>query len=451
MKQLFTIVPFLLLVSFTWGQFTPELNQYRERVLVKTKDRSDLDRITKANFDVDYCSEYDGQYLFVYATPEEVNIMTEQMDLEVKPAPVEIGESTSRSYNYYTYETLTTKLKELESRYPHLTKLVSIGKSVQGRELWFLKISDNADTNEAEPEIKYISSMHGDEVTGKEMLVFLAEYLLENYETDPWVKQIVDDTEIWLMPSMNPDGTEARRRYNANWVDLNRDFPDVQKGENNDPSGRAIETQHMMNFTKDYNFCISVNCHGGALVANYAWDTMGGDVPDVEFTKFLALGYSKLNTPMFKSPYFKDGITNGYDWYEVNGSMQDWSYNWHNCIEITLELSKRKWPNAGDMPQYWEENRESLLWFIAQARRGVHGLVTDAQTGKPVAAKVNVKSIGKSVMANKDLGDYQRVLMPGTYDIEFSAPGYKTKLIENVLVEDRDTKPTILNVSLEAK
>ena len=67
--------------------------------------------------------------------------------------------------------------------------------------------------------------MHGDETVGRELIIYFAEYLLQNYETDPRVTKLVDTVEIYLMPSLNPDGFSNSRRYNANGIDLNRDFP----------------------------------------------------------------------------------------------------------------------------------------------------------------------------------------------------------------------------------
>ena len=133
----------------------------------------------------------------------------------------------------------------------------------------------------------------------------------------------------------------------------------------------------------------------------------------------------------------------------MNGGMQDWNYNWHNDLELTLELSQSKWPGAGTLPQYWEDNRESLMWFLGQARRGVHGCVVDAATKKPVAAQVNVQEIDKPVVCSQLHGDYHRVLMPGTYSLKFTAPGYKDATYPNVMVEDNETKPTVLNVELQ--
>ena len=112
-----------------------------------------------------------------------------------------------------------------------------------------VKISDNPDLDEDEPEAAYIAAMHGDEVVGKELLINLIHYLVDNYGTDPRVTDLVDGTEIWILPSMNPDGTAMTQRYNAGNVDLNRDFPDYYADPVNTPDGRAPETRAVMGWT----------------------------------------------------------------------------------------------------------------------------------------------------------------------------------------------------------
>ncbi len=108
---------------------------------------------------------------------------------------------------------------------------------MQGRDLWVLKITDNPDVEEDEPEFKYSANHHGDETVGIEMTLRLAELLVDNYGTDPTLTELVDEMEIWLWPIYNPDGYVAGSRYNANGVDLNRDFPDRFTDPVDDPAG----------------------------------------------------------------------------------------------------------------------------------------------------------------------------------------------------------------------
>ena len=120
-----------------------------------------------------------------------------------------LGDPTDTKY--HTYIELTKVLKSLQTQYPNLARLYKLSEeSVQNRSLWVLQISSNVtlERKELKPVVKYVGNMHGNEVIGRELLIQLAKYLLESYSSDNEIKQLVDTTDIHIMPSMNPDGFE---------------------------------------------------------------------------------------------------------------------------------------------------------------------------------------------------------------------------------------------------
>jgi len=139
-------------------------------------------------------------------------------------------------FKHHDYVAMEKYLKELNVNYPNITRLYSIGSSVQGRELYVMEVTKNPGRHSSEkPEVKYIGNMHGNEVVGREMLLLLLRYLCENYGTDERVTRIVETIRLHVLPSMNPDGYEIseegdtyglKGRENAEGVDLNRNFPD---------------------------------------------------------------------------------------------------------------------------------------------------------------------------------------------------------------------------------
>ena len=181
---------------------------------------------------------------------------------------------------YYNNDDLTTFLLNVASTYPNITKLHSIGKSVENRDLWALEITQNVKIQEpGKPNFKYIGNMHGNEVVGRQVLIYLIQYLVENYPTDERVTKLVDNVDMFIMPSMNPDGFEEAKegdcaglqgRNNANNQDLNRNFPNQF-----DPNTGQLqpETQAIIDWSERMKFVLSANIHGSTLVACYPWDT----------------------------------------------------------------------------------------------------------------------------------------------------------------------------------
>jgi murein tripeptide amidase MpaA len=152
--------------------------------------------------------------------------------------------------------------------YPEICNLSSIGKSTQGEELWVLKISDHVlETEPGEPRFKYLANMHGDEVVGRELLLRFIYYLLSSYTAGVSnIVTLIDSTEIYIMPSMNPDGYSANQRENANNEDLNRNFPDRIEGMNHLPQP---ETAAVMAWSLSNHFTLSANLHGQYLSVHH--------------------------------------------------------------------------------------------------------------------------------------------------------------------------------------
>jgi hypothetical protein len=278
--------------------------------------------------------------------------------------------SKSALADYPSHAQITAKLQAAVAKRPDIMKLFSIGKSVKGKELWVVKISDNVNVDEVEPEFKYISSMHGDEITGRELTTFLVEEIAQKYGSDQELTELVNNTEIYILPSMNPDGSERKQRGNANGIDLNRNFPDISNPNSNSTAGRQIENQFVMQFQASRKFSLSANFHGGTIVVNYPWDSKYERHPLDAFVKEISLGYAELNPEMRSSTEFPGGITNGADWYVVKGGMQDWSYFWYNDLQVTVELSHAKWPNYSEIPSFYKSNRDSMVYFMKQVHSG---------------------------------------------------------------------------------
>lgn len=437
-KAVLYLAMFFLILSATALGTDPNAPGDYIDVRIQNISKADINRLSFSGISI----------TTVHGATAEANVRAEQVkDLVDMGFDVEIIPKTHRKASLYegypTYQELTAELERIADDYPEICRLESIGTSNNGYELWFMKISDNVDIEEDEPEFKYISTMHGDEPVGTVLMVDLINYLVNGYGTVVTATELVDNVEIWIMPLMNPDGYVSGQR-NAYGGDLNRKFPDRIDDPVNTTDGRPIEVQHVMNWAFDHSSVLSANFHTGALVANYPYDCYTppassgiSPTPDHELFIDLALAYSSLNQPMFDSPWFDDGIINGADWYVIRGGMQDWNYVWMGCMELTIELYDIKAPNDPNgtlLDGLWGDNRNSMLAYMEWCLKGVRGIITDTRTGLPLSAIIEIQGIDYKVYTDPDVGDYHRILLPGTYTLNVSAPGHQDAIIENVNV-----------------
>jgi hypothetical protein len=315
-------------------------------------------------------------------------------------------------------------LQGIASSYPSIARYFTWGSSIQGRTIHGLVISDNVQVDEAEPQVRYSSSMHGDEITGMVLTIDLAYWLVEHYGQAGYedVTDLVDNYELYLIPAYNPDGTFLGQRYNANGVDLNRNF--------DEPAGThtILEQENVLfiNWMNQRDIVLSLNYHGGALVMNYPWDYTYTRAPDDEALQLVSLEYSTRNLPMYNGA-FSQGITNGADWYVITGSLQDWCYDQTDCVDVTCEVSNTKWPSGSSLPGYWDDNRDAMIAYARASRWGLTGTITAADTGDPIpGAIITVQGIDKPVHSFAH-GDYYKLLHDGTFTVTVEAEGYVTQ------------------------
>lgn len=249
---------------------------------------------------------------------------------------------------YIHYDELGEVLRKLTSTYRNVSKLHSIGRSAENRQLWVVQISDKVgETEPGEPMMKYVANMHGNEPVGRQLLVYLVEYLLVNYGKDDRVTDLIDSTNIFIMPSFNPDGFERSipghcsgeiGRKNANNVDLNRNFPDQFHPSGIDKlASFEPETAAMIRWLTSNKFVLSANLHGGSEVVSYPYDDSAGNLnsaeysrsPDDNIFRYLANTYASHHKTMRSGSacpekVFHDGTVNGAKWYPLSGKY-DWS------------------------------------------------------------------------------------------------------------------------------
>merc|ERR1711884_601477 len=355
-------------------------------------------------------------------------------------------------FKHHNNTELAAILQQVHNKCPDISRLYTLSEpSVEGVPLYVLEFSDNPGHHElTEPEMKYVANMHGNEVLGRELVLHLADHICKSYLAgDEEMVNLVHSTRIHLLPSMNPDGWKISTdngakdyligRNNANNVDLNRDFPDLNQvvydgaAENNHLLREANfdhriqpETESMIKMIMDTPFVLSANMHGGDLVANYPYDESKTDNPtqytpspdDMTFRNLASVyagnhpRMSNPGTPGCDTPINEfakhGGITNGAAWYSVPGGMQDFNYLASNDFEITLELGCDKYPPASSV-----------------TGEGLGGASVHVRNISRTDRHARVEADIRHDVTTAAGGDYWRLLTDGEYEIIVQAEGYE--------------------------
>ncbi|UCD16701.1 MAG: immune inhibitor A [Candidatus Zixiibacteriota bacterium] len=295
---------------------------------------------------------------------------------------------------YKTYSEVSSDLLFQHYLFPDITtERISIGQSLEGRDIWAIKISDNPEIDEDEPEVLYTGTIHAREVICPHVLLYFINYLCENYGIDQRVTHLVDNRELWFVPVVNPDGHvfneisnpsgggmwRKNRRDNGDgtWgVDLNRNFgymwghDDVGSspdGEEETYRGTGPfsepEAQVMRDFTYDHDFQFAVYYHATASMILWAWGYTTEELAPDE-----PLFYALADTMAAFNHY---GIGSGLIGYPTNGGTCDWYYGELGIISYVFEVGRRYsdgfWPDPSRIDSLVLENLEPNLLMAEYA------------------------------------------------------------------------------------
>jgi len=288
----------------------------------------------------------DEQLAWVASRGGLVSVL-ERVDLAASAAPAALDQNLGL---YYTYAEMNSALDSLAATYPSLTRLETLGTTIEGRLIRAIKISDNAAVDEDEPEVLMMGCHHARELMSVDVPLRFAKYLLERYGTDPLVTNLINTRELWVAPMINVDGHiyveqnhsgssstwwRKNRRLNAGGsygVDLNRNYgynwgyDDIGSSPNPPSSvyrGTAAfsepETQAVRDFCAAHRFVFSVSYHSYGELILYPWGYAPIYTSDQEL--FGALG----DTLKQGNDYIAGCAASGAI-YLTNGDSDDWLY-----------------------------------------------------------------------------------------------------------------------------
>lgn len=300
---------------------------------------------------------------------------------------------------YDRYHTPTEGIdffSNLAGAFSDIAVLQSIGKSVEDRDLWALRITDNPQVVEAdEAQIFFCALHHAREWATHELILNLAEYLLTRYESDLRVQHIVDNSVVWILLAANPDGFEYTWTVDRMWrknrqpngggsygVDLNRNYEYNWEYDSVGSSGNPWsetyrgpspasepETQAIQAFLEAEKPAIAVTYHTYSQLVLYPWGYTG-TVNMEAYTSLRAIAdrYASIAQSVHGMTYTPGTIN--YGLYPVNGDLTDYAYGAHGILAYTPELRPASYGLGGfSLPEEQikpnnEENLLVALWLM---------------------------------------------------------------------------------------
>jgi len=264
----------------------------------------------------------------------------------VTPSAFQVQTGSPNLGGYYTFAQMNAAMDALVATYPTLASKTSIGTTVEGRNIWCIKISDNVTTDEAnEPEVLYIGLQHAREAIGGSSMIFLMQYLCERYAADSRIKDLVDNREVFIIPCMNPDGWEYNRSTNPTGGGMWR--------KNRRPNGGSSYGVDLnRNWGIDWGNCsgASASCGSSTSTSDTYYGPSVFSEPETEsiraFTKtrnFVAMIDQHAYGPYYSLPFGRPTLHTGPD----DLSTMERNYYTH----IPALMGKYNGMRAGNSPQ----------------------------------------------------------------------------------------------------
>ncbi len=431
------------------------------------RDRGDLLRLSAAGLDVAGIN-WRTMQVGVIAGPGELDAL-DRLGFAYRLLAAREPEAAVPAdlANYTDPAELEAFLDQVEAQHPTLARKVLLADGLpEGHTVWALKITRDVGEEHDRPAFILDAQHHAREVMTVEIARDMIDYLTSRYDTDPKVKEWVDNIVIWVVPCVNPDGaayvfsTDEWWRKNrshacspsSSWwgVDLNRNYP---WGWNLCPGGSSgscydedyrgpsaaseMETQGMTSLMNGARAPSALTYHSYGELLLYPLGCGGsnerGALNDLAQTLSAVLQNDDGQTGQYT-------VGPSYELYPTDGTSDDTEYGRYGTTTFAIEVN-----NYGlFQPDYatWRDitvQRQRTAWQFFLDRTldtpSIQGHVTDAETGLPLPAEVDLQEVvfthGEEPRRAADNGRYFRLARAGRfYHATFSYPGYHPRTFE---------------------
>lgn len=255
---------------------------------------------------------------------------------------------------YKNYTQVVALMNNLEAKYPKYISVNSYGKSVNGLDLLYMKISDNVKVDEEEPELLITAATHGDELITTESLMRFIVNMMESKGTDPRVNNMIKDNELFFIPVVNPDGFTRKRRYTADGTDPNREYPYPKFP--NKKSVQCIKKQIEFFHTRQFAGSMDLHAHGEMIM--YPWGYTRDQVPAADKVLFESLGKAMAKENKYRVGQISRII------YVAPASSADYYYWKNGTIAFGIELARSKVPSRRKIDKVVKDTTSMIYTFI---------------------------------------------------------------------------------------
>lgn len=425
------VITLFFAILINQSAFSQDVQEGYELIKISLQNTS-IRQIAELGIEADHGYVAPGRYLVNYLNKEERTLLSQNKILFNKIDPSELDFLNTRSENcdpgssgdhpdpvnfrlgkmggYYTLQEMNSILDSMKLLYPGLISSkadIDTFKTVEGRPIQYVRISDKPDTTQLnKPKILFTALHHSREPMGLSQMIYFMWDILEQYGSNPEIKQLVDQSEIYFVPCLNPDGYEynysirpngggmwrKNRRLNSDGtkgVDLNRNygltwgFDDL--GSSNDPSSETyrgteafseMETRAMKSLIEKLNFSLALNYHTFGSYLIHPWSHIDEPCPDDHTFKNIGRTYAQQNN-------FAIGTAQETVGYKTNGGSDDWTYahdGAQKVFSMTPELglqSEGFWPNIGRIRDLAKTTLVGNQLYVKMAHRYFEVTVRD--------------------------------------------------------------------------
>lgn len=359
--------------EFVKGGFDLEHGLYLpNRLYISDLSEYEIERISEMGFEFKVLIDDVQEFYATQSTQRSSQPQCQQYNYKYAvPKNFELGSMGG----FLTYSQMIDAMDMMGLHYPHLISTrqqVGSDLSHEGRRIDWVRISDNPDTNEDEPEILYTALHHAREPMSMMQMIYFMWYLLENYDTSPEIKYLVDNTELYFIPCVNPDGyiynESIAPNGGGNWrknmrdnnndgifnekddgVDLNRNYSfewgKDDEGSSSNPSAVTYrgeeafsepEVRAVRDFIDEHAFSCALNYHAFGNFLLYPWGFSGSTNPD-------SVLFANYADHLSSHSGYGTGTTQQTLGYLANGTAGDWMYAMHEIIAVTPEIGDADW------------------------------------------------------------------------------------------------------------